>query len=333
MDSILSDAVMLARLQFAFTISFHILFPAFTIGLAGFIATLEIMHLRTGRPHLASLSRLWTKVFAVSFAMGVVSGIVIALLGHSPIEAFRAIVTTSFKSSFGLIETVHKWVPLVLLALAFTIPLAAGKYNIGGEGQLLVGATASAAVGITMKDSPLVVLLPLVLLVGVLAGGVYAWIAAWLMDRFGVNEILSTVMMNSIAVYFMNFLLRGPLIDPAQAELASKIPQTARLLEAFRLPRLVPTRLHLGILIAVLLAVVVYIVLWRTTLGYRIRAVGQNPHASRYGGIKVKRYMVLALLLSGDGEFDLEHAVNQVTELSFAVMGLPHRSISAEAVA
>jgi simple sugar transport system permease protein len=116
---------------------------------------------------------------------------------------------------------------------------------------------------------------------------------------FNVNEILSTVMMNSIAVYLMNFLLRGPMIDPAQAELASKIPQTARLLEVFRLPRLIPTRLHLGILIAVALAFLIYVLLWRTTLGYRIRAVGQNPHASRYGGIKVKRYMVLALLLSG----------------------------------
>lgn len=97
----------------------------------------------------------------------------------------------------------------------------------------------------------------------------------------------------------MNFLLRGPMIDPSQAELASKIPQTARLLDLFHLPRLSPTRLHLGALIAVLLAVLVYILLWRTTLGYRIRAVGQNPNASRYAGIQVPRYMVLALLLSG----------------------------------
>ena len=106
-------------------------------------------------------------------------------------------------------------------------------------------------------------------------------------------------MMNAIAVQSMNFLLRGPMIDPAQAELASKIPQTARLLDAYRFPRWAPTRLHLGVLIAVILAVLVYILLWRTTLGYRIRAVGQNPDASRYAGINVKRYMVLALLLSG----------------------------------
>jgi simple sugar transport system permease protein len=106
-------------------------------------------------------------------------------------------------------------------------------------------------------------------------------------------------MMNAIAVQLMNFLLRGPMIDPSQALLASKIPQTARLIEAFQLPRLAPTRLHMGALLAVALAFLVYILLWRTTWGYRIRAVGQNPHASRYAGIQVPRYVVLALLLSG----------------------------------
>jgi simple sugar transport system permease protein len=137
------------------------------------------------------------------------------------------------------------------------------------------------------------------MIAGFLGGAIWGGIPGILKAYFSVNEILSTVMMNAIAVQLMNFLLRGPMIDPSQAELASKIPQTARLLEIFRLPRLVPTRLHLGALIAVALAFLVYILLWRTTLGYRIRAVGQNPHASRYAGIKVPRYIVLALLFSG----------------------------------
>jgi simple sugar transport system permease protein len=116
---------------------------------------------------------------------------------------------------------------------------------------------------------------------------------------FNVNEILSTIMMNAIAVQLMNYMLSGPMIDPVQASNASQIPQTARLSKAFDLPRLIPTRLHLGALIAVILAVLVYILLWRTTLGYRIRAVGQNPNASRYAGIDVKRQIMLALILSG----------------------------------
>ncbi|MDO8752371.1 MAG: ABC transporter permease, partial [Anaerolineales bacterium] len=137
------------------------------------------------------------------------------------------------------------------------------------------------------------------MLAGFIGGGIWGGIPGVLKAYYNVNEILSTVMMNAIAVQLMNFLLRGPMIDPSQAEIASKIPQTARLLEIFRLPRLAPTRLHLGALIAVILAVLVYFLLWRTTLGYRIRAVGQNPNASRYAGIKVQRYVVLALLLSG----------------------------------
>jgi simple sugar transport system permease protein len=106
-------------------------------------------------------------------------------------------------------------------------------------------------------------------------------------------------MMNAIAVQLLNYVLTGPMIDPVQSQKASQIPQTARLEEFYRLPRLVPTRLHFGAVIAALLAVLVYFLLWRTTLGYRIRSVGQNKFASRYAGIKVERYIIIALMLSG----------------------------------
>jgi simple sugar transport system permease protein len=164
---------------------------------------------------------------------------------------------------------------------------------------MIVGAILATWVGLTFTGLPGWLVITLAMLAGFLGGAIWGGIPGFLKAYFRVNEILSTVMMNAIAVQLMTFLLRGPLIDPSQAELASKIPQTARLLEIFRLPRLAPTRLHLGALIAVTLAILVYILLWRTTLGYRIRAVGQNPHASRYAGIKVPRYIVLALLFSG----------------------------------
>jgi simple sugar transport system permease protein len=137
------------------------------------------------------------------------------------------------------------------------------------------------------------------MLAGFVGGAIWGGIPGVLKAYFNVNEILSTVMMNGIAVQCMSYLLSGPMIDPVQSKLASQIPQTAKLAQAFWLPRLVPTRLHLGALIAVVLAVLVYILLWRTSLGYRIRAVGQSKHASRYAGIHVARYVVLALLLSG----------------------------------
>ncbi len=164
---------------------------------------------------------------------------------------------------------------------------------------MIIGAILATWVGLTFTGLPGWLVITLSMLAGFLGGGIWGGIPGVLKAYYNVNEILSTVMMNAIAVQLMNFLLRGPMIDPSQAEIASKIPQTARLLEIFRLPRLAPTRLHLGAFIAVILAVLVYFLLWRTTLGYRIRAVGQNPNASRYAGIKVQRYVVIALLLSG----------------------------------
>jgi simple sugar transport system permease protein len=143
------------------------------------------------------------------------------------------------------------------------------------------------------------VVIPIALIMGFIAGGAWGAIPGFLKAYFNVNEILSTIMMNAIAVQGMNYLLREPLIDPVQLEAASRIPQTARLNIAFDLPRLVPTRLHLGTGLAIIAAFLVFIFLWRTIVGYRIRAVGLNSHASRYAGINVPRHVVLSLLLSG----------------------------------
>lgn len=164
---------------------------------------------------------------------------------------------------------------------------------------MIVGALLATALGLAFPEWPGALMIPLAMIVGFLGGAIWGGIPGALKAYFNVNEILSTIMMNAIAVQMMNYLLAGPMIDPVQAASASRIPQTARLANQFDLWRLVPTRLHLGAIIAVVLAIVVYILLWRTTLGYRIRAVGLNPHASRYAGIDVKKQIVLALFLSG----------------------------------
>ncbi|HSR21832.1 MAG TPA: ABC transporter permease [Anaerolineales bacterium] len=237
-------------------------------------------------------------VFATLAALAV-GAVMLVLLRVNPIEAYAALWDGAFGSSNALAETLVKATPLLLVAIGICISFRGDVINIGGEGQMIVGAIMATWVGLTFTGLPGWVLITISLLAGFMGGAVWGGIPGYLKAYFNVNEILSTVMMNAIAVQLMNFLLRGPMIDPAQAELASKIPQTARLLEIYSLPRLVPTRLHLGALIAVVLAILVYILLWRTTLGYRIRAVGQNPRASRYAGIKVPRYVVLALFLSG----------------------------------
>jgi simple sugar transport system permease protein len=228
-----------------------------------------------------------------------VGAIMLLFLKVNPIEAYAALWDGAFGSSNAFAETLVKATPLLLVAIGICISFRGDVINIGGEGQMIVGAILATWVGLNFTGLPGWLTITLAMLAGFLGGAIWGGIPGVLKAYFRVNEILSTVMMNAIAVQLMNFLLRGPMIDPAQAQVASQIPQTARLEEIFRLPRLVPTRLHLGALIAVILAILVYILLWRTTLGYRIRAVGQNPHASRYAGIKVQRYMVLALLLSG----------------------------------
>lgn len=237
-------------------------------------------------------------VFATLAALAV-GAVMMLLLKVNPIEAYKALWDGAFGSTNALAETLVKATPLLLVGLGICISFRGDVINIGGEGQMIVGAIMGTLIGISLTDWPGWAVVPLAMLTGFIGGAIWGGIPGFLKAYFKVNEILSTVMMNAIAVQLMNFLLRGPMIDPAQAELASKIPQTARLIDAFRLPRWVPTRLHMGALIAVVLAIVVYILLWRTTIGYRIRAVGQNPHASKYAGIKVKNYVTLALLLSG----------------------------------
>jgi simple sugar transport system permease protein len=237
-------------------------------------------------------------VFA-TFAALAVGAVMLLVLGANPITAYGAMAEGAFGSGNALAETAVKAVPLLLVGLGICIAFRANVINIGGEGQMILGAIFAVLVGLSLPNWPGWLVITLAILAGFVGGGLWGAIPGALKAYFGVNEILSTVMMNAIAVQIMNYLLRGPMIDPAQAELASKIPQTAALEQAFRLPRLVPTRLHLGAAIAIGLAILVYILLWRTTLGYRIRAVGQNPDASRYGGIRVRRQIVIALLLSG----------------------------------
>lgn len=237
-------------------------------------------------------------VFATLAALGV-GAVILLVLSVSPIEAYSAMVEGAFGSANAIAETLVKATPLLLVAIGICISFRGDVINIGGEGQMIIGALLATWAGLTFTSLPGWVVIILAILLGFIGGAIWGGIAGYLKAYFNVNEILSTVMMNAIAVQLMNYLLRGPMIDPSQAQMTSKIPQTARLLEIFRLPRLVPTRLHLGALIAVALAILVYILLWRTTVGYRIRAVGQNPHAARYAGIKVQRYVVLALLLSG----------------------------------
>jgi simple sugar transport system permease protein len=240
-------------------------------------------------------------VLAGALAGALAVGAIFILLAKSnPITAYGVMLSGPFASSFGFSETMVRCTPLLLVGLGIIVSFRTGILNIGGEGQMLMGAVTAAAIALQFPDLPTVLLLPAVLLGGAAAGGLWGALAGWLKARLAVNEILSTVMLNQIAAQLYLFFIRIFLIDPQEVALGTGVPQTALIPHALWLERIIPgTRLHTGFLLAVLLAILVYIFLWRTTVGYRMRAVGAGPDAARYAGIKVEWYLVLAMLLGG----------------------------------
>src|SRR3972149_2027218 len=207
----------------------------------------------------------------VPLALLIGAGMLLAL-SVNPIEAYAALVKGAAGSVSGVTQTLVKATPLLLVGLGVTIAFRGGVINIGGEGQLIVGALAATAMALAFPEWPGVILLPLALAAGVAGGAAWGGVPGVLKARLGVNEILSTIMMNQIAVQLANYLLRGPMIDPAEIAAGTQIAQSAQLPEQAWLVRLVPrTLLNAGAIIAVVAAILVYIFLWRTTVGYRIR--------------------------------------------------------------
>ncbi len=229
-----------------------------------------------------------------------IGALVLGVLQVNPLTAYAALIGGAYGNAAGLTQSAVKATPLLLVGLGIVIAFRANVINIGAEGQIMLGALATTWFALTFRTWPSWVLIPGTLAAGFAAGALWGFIPGLLKARLRVNEILSTVMMNAIAVQLMNFLLREVLIDPAEVAAGTFIAQSERLPAESWLPRLVPqTQLHAGAILAVVLAVGVYIFLWRTTVGYRIRAVGQNPDASRYAGIPVPFYQALALTLAG----------------------------------
>jgi simple sugar transport system permease protein len=238
---------------------------------------------------------------ASALAALLIGAVMLVLLDASPVEGFQEMFRGAFGSGDALISTALKATPLLFVGVGITIAFRANVINIGGEGQMVAGGLLSTATALAVpSDLPAVIMLPLVLLMGIVGGAIWGAIPGALKAYYGVNEILSTIMLNIVAVQLMNFLLRGPMIDPGEIERGTRIPQTARLPESGDLPLILGSdRLHIGPLLAVLAAVAAYILLWRTPVGYRLRAVGQNADAARYAGIPVRRTVTLALTLSG----------------------------------
>ncbi len=234
---------------------------------------------------------------AAAAAIVVLSVLLLEAGGYDAPVALRALWNGSLGSGYALTSaTLVRAVPLMLAGLAVALSFRAGVFNIGAEGQLLAGAAVSAVIGVKVSGTFGVLTLPAELVAGALAGACWAGIAAWLRSRFRVLEVISTIMLNFVALYAVGYLVRGPLQEPLRI-----YPQSDALPVVARLPRLIDgTRLHWGIVAAVLAAILLWWVLRYTAAGFRIRASGANPRAARSAGlIDVGRVTVGAFLVSG----------------------------------
>jgi simple sugar transport system permease protein len=242
----------------------------------------------------------WFALPAAALAALLVGAAMLAALGANPLSGYRALVSGAFGSSYALSSTAVKAVPLLLVGVGICIAFRANTFNIGGEGQIAMGGLAATATALALPNLPSPLLIVLTLLAGAVGGGIWGAIPGAFKAYFNVNEILSTIMLNLVAVQLMNYLLAGPMVDRTAGSVGGLIPQTQLLPKHSWLPILIPnTQLHLGVLFALLVAIAAYVLLWRTSFGFRVRAVGLSREASTYAGMPVKRTITYAMTLSG----------------------------------
>ena len=222
------------------------------------------------------------------------SGVIVALLGSNPIPVYRALLLSPFESVATFGGVLERLVPLLLAGLAVAVAFRAGVFNLGVEGQLYLGAFAAAWVGFTLA-APGSVQVVAALLLGALVGALYALIPGALRAYFGANEIVTTIMLNYVAINLATYLVTGPF-KPPNAATADSAPIAA----GAHLPRFLEgSRAHVGLFLALALAGVLWVLLYRTTVGYELRMAGANPRFAEYGGVSVRRTILLSMLFSG----------------------------------
>jgi general nucleoside transport system permease protein len=234
----------------------------------------------------------------ISVILGLIAGAIIMLIsGYNPIAAYSSLFQMVFLDPYYAGETIVSMIPLILSGLSVAFAFRTGLFNIGVEGQLLVGWLASVAMAVAIPDFPKVVAIPLCIIAAAVAGGIWGYIPGMLKARFHVHEVITTIMMNYIALHTTNAIIRNYLFAPG--EHTPMIPDNASLSSTFLSNITMGSRLHWGIIVSLLGAVFMWFILWRTTKGYELRSVGFNPDASKYAGMNVKRNMVISFIISG----------------------------------
>lgn len=242
-------------------------------------------------PGRAKVATVYAGVLALAFAL---AGAVFTAYGVGPLEAYGTLLEGTLYDRQGLAEVLRRTIPLLLIGSGLTLAFRVSFFNIGAEGQLLLGAAAGGAVALFLPASALS--LPLMFAAGAVAGGLWTLPAAWLRARVDVNEILTTLMLNWVAGYLVIYLVNGPW----RGENVQGFTYTDEFPEMARLPHLGDTLMHWPTLVlGVVLAVALQVLLTRTPLGYELRVVGESPRAARYAGMPIPRVVLLTGLLSG----------------------------------
>lgn len=240
------------------------------------------------------LLRIWRPISvpttAILLAL-IIGGIILLVSGSNPIEAYVALFRGSLGGGEAFGRTLEKATPLILGGLAVAFAFKAGLFNIGGQGQLLIGAIIAAYLGFAIEGLPFILHMPLALLGGALGGAIYGGIPGALRTYTGAHEVITTIMLNFVAINITDFLADGPW----KAE--GIIARTPRILETAAIP--VWGNIPAGFFISVLISLAIWYLLYRTTLGYEIRTVGLNPNAAQYAGISVARIIILTMAISG----------------------------------
>ncbi len=251
----------------------------------------------------------------LAVAMTVLTGFVLfAAMGHDPVLALYHFGISPLLSLYGVSELLVKAAPLIMIGVGLAVGFRANVWNIGAEGQLTCGAIAAGVVALAFWEQEGVWVLPLMCLAGAFGGMAYAAIPAFLKTRFDVNEILTSLMLTYVATLFLGTLVYGPLKDPA----GFNFPQSRMFTESALLPIvLAGTRLHFGAIIALMIAVAVWVLMTFTIIGFQIRVLGQAPAAARYAGFHRKRLIWTCLLMSGGfaglaGTFEIAGPIGQL---------------------
>jgi len=242
---------------------------------------------------IKALRELSIPAAAVLLAL-LIGAIILLVSGANPIQAYSALFQGAFGSMTALGRTLEKATPLVFSGLAVAFAFKAGLFNIGAQGQLLFGAITAAAIGFGIEGLPAIIHIPLAFLGGALAGALYGAIPGALKVFTGAHEVITTIMLNYIAINITDFLADGPWKDTSPGNIVARTPAIQ---DAARIPSV--GGIPLGFFLAVIAAIGVWWILSRTTLGFDIRTVGLNPSAARYAGIKVAFTVILTMVISG----------------------------------